>query len=56
MRISWKSLSAGGAALVAYSGLALSQSPAPPAPTLPAIRGELERFTLTGRGDVDGFI
>ena len=56
MRISWKSLSAGGAALVAYRGLALSQSAAPPAPTLPAIRGELERFTLTGRGDVDGFI
>jgi len=57
-------------ALAIGSELALAQAPPPPsdprAPGLsaavydpqqfPALRGEVQQFTLTGRGDIDGFI
>src|SRR6202789_581204 len=70
MRISFSTMSIGGAALSAMSGLALSQVVAPPPPAastamqpavydpqqFPMIRGEIERLTLTGRGDIDGGI
>ena len=72
MRIPSTPVSASALALVTLSSLALAQprGPAPPlAPSsaapqpavfdpqqFPAIRGELERLTLTSRGDVDGFI
>ena len=56
-------LAVGALALTAFGAIALSQE-APPRPPfaaddpqqLPAIRGEFERLTLTGRGDADGFI
>jgi hypothetical protein len=69
MRISLPTISISGVALTAMSGLALSQTvaPPPPGPTatqvavydpqqFPAIRGEIERLTLTARGDIDGVI
>jgi hypothetical protein len=70
MRISHPIISVGGVALTALSGLALSQAVAPPTPAapsaipaavydpqqFPAIRGEIERLTLTARGDIDGVI
>jgi hypothetical protein len=71
MQIPRISISAGGLTLMTLSGLGLAQgapppplSAAPPAPQaavydpqqLPAIRGELDRLTLTARGDIDGFI
>src|ERR1700728_2995976 len=69
MRISLPTSSISGVALTAMSGLALSQTvaPPPPGPTatqvavydpqqFPAIRGEIERLTLTARGDIDGVI
>jgi hypothetical protein len=63
-------ISVGGVTLTALSGLALSQAVAPPPPAapnamqaavydpqqFPAIRGEIERLTLTARGDIDGVI
>jgi hypothetical protein len=63
-------ISVGGVALTALSGLAISQAVAPPPPAaptaiqaavydpqqFPAIRGEIERLTLTARGDIDGVI
>lgn len=70
MRTPLTSISAGGLTLMTLSSLGLAQgappplSAAPPAPQaaaydpqqLPAIRGELDRLTLTARGDIDGFI
>jgi hypothetical protein len=69
MRNSLMSISASALALAMFSDLAPAQTvqsalPTPPvtAPVaydpqqFPAIRGELERLTLTGRGDVDGLI
>src|ERR1700678_96868 len=70
MRTPLTSISAGGLTLMTLSTLSLAQgappplSAAPPAPQaavydpqqLPAIRGELDRLTLTARGDIDGFI
>jgi hypothetical protein len=70
MRIPLPTISVGGVALTAFSGLALSQAVAPPPPAaptatqvavydpqqFPAIRGEIERLTLTARGDIDGVI
>jgi len=71
MKIPLTSISAGGLMLMTLSSLGLAQgappsplSAAPPAPQaavydpqqLPAIRGELDRLTLTVRGDIDGFI
>jgi hypothetical protein len=69
MRISLPTISISGVALTAMSGLALSQAvaPPPPAPTamqvavydpqqFPAIHGEIERLSLTARGDIDGVI
>lgn len=54
-----------GVALSALGGLALAKAPAPPPSVqtgvydpqaFPASRGEVERLTLTPRGDIDGFI
>jgi hypothetical protein len=70
MRISLPIISVTGMALTAMSGLALSQAVAPPPPAapppmqvavydpqqFPATRGEIERLTLTARGDIDGLI
>jgi hypothetical protein len=71
MRTPLTSFSAGGLTLMTLSSLSLAQRAAPPplpaAPPvpqaavydpqqLPAIRGELDRLTLTARGDIDGFI
>jgi hypothetical protein len=69
MRISLPTISIGGVVLTAMSGLAFSQAVAPPPPPptamqvavydpqqFPAIRGEIERLSLTARGDIDGVI
>ena len=71
MRTPLTSISAGGLTLMTLSTLSLAQgapppslSADPPAPQaavydpqqLPAIPGELDRLTLTARGDIDGFI
>jgi hypothetical protein len=60
MRIPLTSISAGGLTLMTLSTLSLAQE-APPAAVydphqFPAIRGELDRLTLTPRGEIDGFI
>jgi hypothetical protein len=67
MRIPLTSISAGGLTLMTLSTLSLAQEAPPPPPTappaavydpqqFPAIRGELDRLTLTPRGEIDGFI
>jgi hypothetical protein len=72
MRITLLAITASGLALMAAGRLALAQAapPSPPVPPttdvppvavfdpqqLPAVRGEIERLTLTARGDIDGFI
>jgi hypothetical protein len=70
MQIPLTKLSTGAIALTVFGGFAFSQE-IPPPPTdatatsqaalydprqFPAIRGDLERLTLTARGDIDGFI
>jgi hypothetical protein len=63
-------ISAGGLTLITLSTLSFAQEVAPPPPPapaappaavydpqqFPAIRGELDRLTLTARGEIDGFI
>jgi len=70
MRSPLPSISAGGLTLITLSTLSFAQDVAPPPPPapasppaavydpqqLPAMRGELDRLTLTPRGDIDGFI
>ncbi len=67
MQNRFKTLILGATALAAASGIALAQQAAPAAPAaaqqspydltqLPATQGKITRFTLTPRGDVDGFI
>jgi hypothetical protein len=72
MRITLLAITASGLALTAASPLALAQGVPPPPPVppttdaapaavfdpqqFPAVRGEIERLTLTARGDIDGFI
>jgi hypothetical protein len=70
MQVPLTKLSAGAMALTVFGGFALSQEAFPPPPGVsaatqpaiydpqqfPAIRGELERLTLTARGDIDGFV
>jgi hypothetical protein len=71
MQIPLTKLSASAIALTVFGGFALAQEGLPPPPPdataatraaiydpqqFPAIRGELERLTLTARGDIDGFI
>jgi hypothetical protein len=71
MQIPVTKLSAGAIAFTIFGGFALSQEVLPPPPPgttattqaviydpqqFPATRGELERLTLTARGDIDGFI
>jgi hypothetical protein len=71
MRSALTSISTGGLTLITLSTLSLAQEvatpPPPPAPgapqaavydpqQFPAIRGELDRLTLTAKGDIDGFI
>jgi hypothetical protein len=67
MRIALAPISLSVLALAIGSEVALAQAPPPPpAPGLstavydpqqfPALRGEVQQFTLTGRGDIDGFI
>lgn len=70
MRSPFPSISMSVLTLAIASELALAQTP-PPAPDaktagptaavydpqqLPALRGEVQQFTLTGRGDIDGFV
>src|SRR5579863_293888 len=68
----WKAALFGGSALVEISAGALAQSPPQPATVLPppaagqvplydpqqlpAQRGQVQQFTLTPRGDIDGLI
>jgi hypothetical protein len=70
MRVPLASMQLSVMALAIASELALAQAPPPPPDTrapgvssavydpqqLPALRGEVQQFTLTGRGDIDGFI
>jgi hypothetical protein len=67
MRTPLTSISAGGLTLMTISTLCLAQAVPPLAPAappaavydsqqFPAIRGELDRLTLTARGEIDGFI
>jgi hypothetical protein len=70
MRSPLTSISAGGLTLITLSSLSFAQDVAPPPPPapasppaavydpqqFPAIRGELDRLTLTARGEIDGFI
>ena len=70
MRIPLASTVASVLALAIGSELALAQAPPPPPDArtpgmsaavydpqqFPALRGEVQQFTLTGRGDIDGFI
>jgi hypothetical protein len=70
MRSPLPSISAGGLTLITLSTLSFAQEVAPPPPPapaappaavydpqqFPAIRGELDRLTLTARGEIDGFI
>jgi hypothetical protein len=69
MQIPLTKLFAAAIALTVFGGFSLSQEVLPPPPgdaatppaiydpqQFPATRGELERLTLTARGDIDGFI
>jgi hypothetical protein len=63
MNSQWKPALLFGCALIAAGGNALAQNPAPAARTplydpqqLPMQRGEVQQFTLTPRGDIDGLI
>lgn len=68
MAFRWRAALFGGSAIMAISGGALAQSPPPrsaqPAATqplynpdqLPVLRGRVQQFTLTPRGDIDGLI
>jgi hypothetical protein len=64
----WRAALLSGSAIMAISGAALAQTP-PPAPArpaaaqplynpdqLPVLRGRVQQFTLTPRGDIDGLI
>jgi hypothetical protein len=71
MRTPLTSISTGALTLMTVSAVSFAQGVAPPPPPVapaapqalvydpqqfPAIRGEIERLTLTARGDIDGFI
>ena len=66
MKFQRTQLSAAAIALSALGSLARAQTPVPPPPAptsavydpqqFPAMAGELERFTLSAHGDIDGFI
>jgi hypothetical protein len=72
MQSQWKAALFGGSAILALSADALAQNPPQPPPNqpppaagqaplydpqqLPAQRGQVQQFTLTPRGDIDGLI
>jgi len=63
MKFQWKSVLAFGCALLGAEGICLAQN-APPAsqtllydpPQLPVRQGQVQQFTVTARGDIDGLI
>jgi hypothetical protein len=57
MKALWKSVLLFGSALIAAGGSTIAQSPPLYDPQqLPVQRGEVQQFTLTPRGDIDGLI